>query len=81
MIIEQNQDIFNELVSMGYRRIREIEHDIIDRELFCPDLPLMSYICEKHNIGIDRYIIISHDVHDHACSRAIYEKLRELQDE
>jgi hypothetical protein len=80
MIIEQNQDIFNELISMGYHKIREIEHDIIDRKLFSPDLPIMPYICEKHNISIDQYIIISHNVHDHACSKAIYEKLIDNQD-
>jgi hypothetical protein len=79
-LAEQNQNIFNELVSMGYRRIREIEHDIIDRKLFSPDLPIMPYICEKHNISIDQYIIISHKVQDHACSKVIYEKLTENQD-
>jgi hypothetical protein len=80
MIIEQNQDIFNELVSMGYHRIREIENDIIDRKLFSPDLPTMPYICEKHDIDIEQYIIISYKVHYHYCSNAIYKKLTENQD-
>ena len=76
MLVER----LNELAG-DYHRIREIEHDIIERKLFSPDLPLMPYICEKHNIDIEQYIIISHNVHDHACSRAIYEKLTENQDD
>ena len=68
-------EIIEKLTPLGYRKIREIEHDIIDRQLFQPDLPIMPYICERHKISPERYIVISEDVREHLCSNTIFKNI------
>jgi hypothetical protein len=68
-------EIIEELATRGYREVREIEHDIIDRELFCPDLPIMEFIINKHKITPDQYSVIAECVHQHLCSNTILKNI------
>ena len=71
MTEDQYWKIIEELAPLGHRAIREIEDDIIDRQLLCPDLPLMPYTCKKHKLSPEKYIVISQNVHEHECPNTV----------
>ena len=72
---QQFWKVIDELAPLGHRKIREIEHDIIDRELFCPDLPFIPYICEKHKLSAEQCLIISRNAREHECSNTIWKNV------